>query len=124
MIGNSNNEQIIIIEIKKMKSTVILSSNLPCEIGASALYNCLDEDSAVIQMTIQNSKDYDLTCNEITNINESPTQIIMIGTYWEQHLAKLISKFEKTQIILYYFSDLVDSDMFHQILNNSVEQMG
>jgi len=86
-------------------STIILSSPLTCEIGAAAMYHCLDETSAIVIMSIQDAKDFNKTCQIIGEKNRNPKKIIMIGTYWSNCLKELLGEFEDASFILYCFGE-------------------
>lgn len=90
-----------------MKSTIVLSSTFPCEIGAAALYHCLDDDSVVVAMAIPEAAKLELTMKKIQECNPTPKQIIMIGTYWTACLSDLLNTLKNTVFTVYCFGELL-----------------
>jgi hypothetical protein len=72
---------------------VILCSDMPCEVGAAALYNCLVEDSVVIQMKVSEARSYDITSSMVIDRGLPVKHIIMLGTYWNSCLDALLENF-------------------------------
>lgn len=91
-----------------MYSTVILCSDMPCEICAAALYHCLDENSVIISMKVADTRSIDLIKLRITNACSEPKKIILLGTYWTDYcLARLVTDF-KSNIIQYCFGEITE----------------
>ncbi|XWV26443.1 putative orfan [Tupanvirus soda lake] len=91
-----------------MVNTVILSSTFPCEIGAAAVYHCLDKDSCVVLMSITEAKNFDKTVDAIIKCNPTPQTIIMIGTYWKDELENLLERFCGATFCLYCFGECLN----------------
>jgi len=80
---------------------------MPCEVGAAALYKCLDETCAVVQMKIPDARSFESTLKEINKIASAPKKIIVIGTYWTC-LTQLLEALPSTQFVLYCFGKSVE----------------
>lgn len=87
--------------------TIVLCSVLPCEIGAAALYQCLDDASIVVEMKIPDAKNFDLSLQSIRKVLPAKTQcrIIMVGTYWADCLDQLTDTLPKCEFIMYCFGE-------------------
>jgi hypothetical protein len=82
-------------------TTLVLVSTMPCEIGAAALYHCLEEQANnVVVMKIPEAKSFDLTLKEI-QYKQIPNEIIMIGTYWRDCLTELVASLPETNFHIY-----------------------
>jgi hypothetical protein len=90
------------------KHVVVLVSLMPCEIGASALYKCLDESSYVMPMKINEARSFDLTTNRIMEVSSAPSEIIMLGTYWIEPLPLLMEKYNNTKFTVYCPGEIPD----------------
>ncbi|XWV25183.1 putative ORFan [Tupanvirus deep ocean] len=91
-----------------MANTIVLSSTFPCEIGAAAVYHCLDKDSCVVLMSIAEAKSFDKTVDAVTKCNLMPKTIVMIGTYWKDELQNLLGRFGSTTFYLYCFGECLN----------------
>ncbi len=87
-------------------TTVVLCSNLSCEIGASAMYKCLDEKSHVVSMKIPDAKSFETTSRMISLCEINPVQIVMVGTYWLDCLEQLLEKYKDSYFIIYCFGQI------------------
>lgn len=85
-----------------LKMIIVLCSDMPCEVGAAALYKCLVAESGVIQMKVADARSFEITSAKIEAVTDCPSQLILLGTYWNDCFEKLLDKF-KTKIILYCF---------------------
>ena len=88
--------------------TVILSSDFLCEVAFPAIYHCLNESSESAIMTITNAKIFEKTLDAITKVCTNPSCIIMIGTYWQDCLLKLLNHFHNAQFYIHTFGASFD----------------
>lgn len=101
---------------KTMQSTsIIITSNLPCEIGLASLYHYATKNPFVT-MNIQDSTDFEKTSSAIQSASQSVSQsvsqslkeIIMIGTFWKNCLEKLLDFYSETKFIVYCFGEKLE----------------
>jgi hypothetical protein len=86
----------------KMARRVILVSTMPCEVGAGALYHCLDEKALVFMMKIPEARDFNATIKVLAQeVKDFSSEIVMIGTYWADCLEQLVAHYFESKFRIY-----------------------
>lgn len=87
-----------------MTRTTILVSTMPCEVGAGALYHCLDEKADILIMKIPDARRFEVCMANLSGVdgkNPHPDLIVMVGTYWMDCLEQLVYHFSETLFHIY-----------------------